>query len=808
MDLKSGLRHFRKAPGFTALVILMLTLGAGTDALMFSVINSVLFRPLAYPDGNRLVQLNTLTSTGESASVSWLNYQDLRKQDQSFSGMAAYVVQNSFLEMGNADNTRVVAVSGTANLLSMLGVQPKLGRVFAPDEDQPDKPCAIVLSDKLWTTSFSSDRSVTGKTVRVDNQSCSIVGVMPQGFGFPDGNDAGIWMALKPSITGRGTGYLTVIGRLKPATSLSQARSEMNVFGHRLAESYPRENSGLGIGLRLYRDVVTGDISTALWALVGAVILLQLIICANIGNMQLARAIGRRREIAIRLALGAGKSHIARQLFTENMLLALVAGVGGLAAAYGALRLVRILAVNVLPRANEIKLDLGVCLVLFATVVAAAVVSGLFPLLQAREENLELALRENSKSVSGGRGQAWMRDVLVIGQLGLAVILLFGSALLLHSLYRLMGQDLGFSPASVLTMRTSISGGHNAGGNVATALYLPQLDRIRQLPGVQSAGLVAFLPLSLGHISAAFSIPGQAGNDPQHPRKAALNAASEDYFKVLGIPLLKGRVFSDSDRLDSLRVAVINDALARRYFGNGDPIGKQIALGDPDYIAHPLNVIGVVHGSRQQTLGEPSEPEIYFSVRQVPPGSLWSQILLHNIMTYVVRSSGNPELLTRSVRGAINSIDASETLFDVRTMDQVVSNFVQDRRLGLILLAVFAVLALVIAAVGLYAMLSYSVQQRTNEIALRMVLGAPRSNVLNLIAGRAFRIDMIGIAIGIAGALTVGKLLSHLLYGVQPWDPITLAAACVVLLLITLPAALIPAMRASSVNMLVALRAE
>lgn len=806
------MRQFRRSPGFTALVVAMLTLGAGTDALMFSVINSVLFRPLPYADGNRLVQVSSVTASGESTSVSWLNFEDIRKQASAFSDAAAYVVQSSVLQTGAGasgagTSSRVVAVRSTANLLAMLGVAPRLGRVFTPADDQPDQPCAVVLSSPVWSAQFAADPQVTSKSVRIDNQACSIAGVMPAGFAFPDGNHDGVWMVLRPDITSRGTGYLTVIARLKDNVSLVQARSELSVVGHRLAEAYPKENEGISVGVRAYRDVITGDISTALWALVGAVILLQVIICANVGNMQLVRAVSRRREIAIRMALGATKRTIARQMLGENLVLALISGVAGIGIAYGLLRLLRTLGANVLPRANEIRLDLVVCLALFATVVAVAVIAALFPLYLAREDKVETVLRENAGSVAGGRGQAWLRDLLVIGQLGLAVMLLFGSALLLHSLYKLLGQDLGFSPASVMTMRTSVSGENYVDANLANALYLPQLERIRQLPGVRAAALVTFLPLSPGHISAAFQVVGRPEADPERPSKAALNAATEDYFKVMGIPLIKGRTFTASDSLGTMRVAVINDALAKSYFENEDPIGKQITFGDPDFIANPLNVIGVVRGSRQQTLGEPPEPEIYFAVRQVPPGSLWSQILLRNIMTYVASTEGDAVAHSNAMRGAIVSVDASTTLFDVRTMDDVVSNVVQNRRLGLVLLAVFAGLALIVAAVGLYAMLSYSVQQRRAEMALRLVLGAPRSNLFNLIAGRALLIDLIGIGIGIVGAVTVGRLIAHLLYGIQPWDPVTLGIACLVLMLITLPAAFVPALRASSVSMLKALRA-
>src|SRR5579864_1902802 len=809
VDLKSFIRQLRRSPGFMVVVLLMLTLGAGADALMFSVAYSVLLRPLPYPQGNRLVQLNSVTPAGELGSVSWLNFQDWRAQNQSFTEMSAYIVQNSSLQLNHGDNTRIVTVNTTANLLSMLGVRPQLGRVFRSDEDQPDKPCLVILSAPLWSSQFDSDPSIVGKNIRLDDAQYLVVGVMPKGFSFPNGNDSGLWTPLHPVITSRGSGYLTVMGQLKPGVTLPQARSELTIIGQRLSDAYPQENKGLGIKGTLYHDVVTGDVSTALWALIGAVILVQLIICANVGNMQLARAIGRKREIAIRIAMGAGKWRIARQLFTESFALALLGSAAGLAIAYEALHVLKNLAANVLPRVKEIQLYPQVCLALLATAALTAILFGLVPVLQTGEKDLETTLRENGRGINGGRGRTWMRDVLVIGQLGLAVILLFGSVVLLHSLYRLLDQDIGFSSQQVLTMRASITGDGYNGRNLATSLYAPQLDRIRQLPGVESVGLVTFLPLSLGHTTANFMIVGRENGDPQHPPQAALNCASEDYFRVLKISLARGRFFSESDGPTSPRVAIVNDVLSQRYFGKKDPIGQQIAFGDPDFIAHPLTIVGVVHGSRQRALTELSEPEIYFDLRQVPPNTLWTQILLRNVMSYVVRTnSSNPESLNNSIQGAIHEVDSKETMFDIQSMDDVVSRFVQDRRLGLILLGIFAVIALLVAAVGLYAMLSYNVQQRRPEIAVRMAMGARRADVLRLIAGRAFLLNAIGLAAGIVGAITSGQVLSGLLYGVQTWDPVTLFATCGVLALITLPATLIPAYRAASVDMLHTLRIE
>ena len=809
LDLKAYIRQLNKHRVFTMVVLLMLTLGAGADALMFSVAYSVLLRPLPYPHGDRLVQLNSVSPSGEPTSVSWLNFKDWQAQSKSLTDLSAYLVQSSSLKVSDGDNTRVLAVNATTNFFNLLGVSPMLGRTFTSDEDQPNKPCVAVLSETLWRKNFAADSAVAGKAIRLDNEPCTVIGVMPKGFSFPVGNDGGLWLPLHPTITSRGTGYLSVIGRLNPGETLARGKSDMELIAQRLSDSYPTENKGMGAKITFYRDVVTGNVSTALFALIGAVVLVQLIICANVGNMQLARAIGRKREMAIRIALGAGKWRIARQLFTESFALALVGSAVGLMIAHESLNLLKKLAANVLPRINEIQLYPQVVLALVVTAGLTAVLFGLVPLFQTSEEDLESTLRENGRGVNGGRRRTWMRDVLVVGQLSLAVILLFGSVVLLHSLYRLLQQDAGFSSQGVLTMRTSIAGEIYDGRNLASTQYYPQLDRIRQLPGVESAGFVTFLPLSLGHTTAVFNIVGQANGNPQYPPKAALNAASEDYFRTLRIPLIRGRFFSQSDGPEAARVAIINDALAQRYFRGQDPIGRQISFGDPDYIAHPLTIVGVVHGSRQQTLAEPPEPEIYFALHQVPPSSLWTQILLRNVMSYVVRTQGaSPESLVGEVRSAINSVDSSETLFDIQTMDNVVAQFVQDRRLGLILLGIFAALALIVAVLGLYAMLSYNVQQRRPEIAVRMAMGARRVDVLQLIAGRAFRLTIIGLTIGIVGAILGSQIISRLLYGVKSWDPITLLATCAILVLITVPAALLPAFRAASVNMLQALRTE
>ena len=809
-DLRYGIRQLRRSPAHTVLAMLILALGAGANVLMFSVIDSVLLRPLPYPYARALVDLKTLNPTGEVGSVSLPNFEDWRAQSHSFSAMAAYNLQSSSLRTPNAEPLRVDSIEATANLFDVLGTRPLFGRTFLPGEDKPGKPCVLVLSAKIWTDSFSSDSRIAGKTVDLNGKVCTVVGVMPRGFTFPQDTDSGMWTTLHPApdLIHRGTSFLNVIARLKPGTTLSAARSELATIAQRLASAYPADDKGMRIEAMSYQDLVTGDVSMALWALLGAVGILLLITCANVANLQLTRAIARKREMAIRAALGAGRLRIGRQLFTESLLLALAGTGAGLALAYESLGIIKSLAANILPRANEIELHGEVCLALFGVAGITAVLFGLAPILQTARQDIEAALRQTATAVSGSRRAQWLRDLLVVGQLSLAVMLLATSGLLLRTLYHLLREDRGFNAQHVLTLTTNITGNAYKGRDLAAAVYGPELDRVRRLPGVQSAGVVTFLPLGHGSSSASFVLLGQPSPDPQNPPHAALNAASDCYFRALQIPLLHGRFFSSKDTSTTPRVALINDVLARRYFTGQDPIGRRIAFDDPDSAAHPLTIVGVVQGSRQQALAQPPAPEIYLCYRQIPPDTLWSEFLLRTLMVFAIRTDGDPAALARVVQSEIHQVNPNQALFDIRTMEAVVAHSVQNRRLMLILLGVFAGLALLVAAAGLYAVLSYGVQQRTRDIAVRMALGARLGDVLALIVGRASVLYALGLAFGVAGAIVSGQLIAKMLVGVRTWDPPTLIGSAVVLIFVSFPAAWFPARRAASVDPMKALRME
>lgn len=619
----------------------------------------------------------------------------------------------------------------SANLFTVLGVHPLLGRAFATGEDEPGKPCHVVLGASFWRDHLSGDPAAIGRNMTVDGRACTISGVMPEGFAFPSRDDD-FWVALQPAadMMERGADFLDIIARLKSGASLRGAQGKLKVIAQRLQKAYPKDDAGLNIAAESYQDSVVGDVRPALFALLGAVALLLLIACANIANLQLARALGRKREMAIRAALGAGRMRVVRQVFTENLILALVGTAAGLWIAAAALGLLKRLAAGAIPRVQEIDLRPEICFVMLLVAGLAAVLFGLAPVWQAARQDIETALRESAGAVAGGRNQQRFRDILVIAQLSLAIVLVAGSGLLLRTLYQLLHTDSGFVTENVLTMQTALSGTEPANENIATAVYGPELDRIEQIPGVKAAGFITFLPLSNGHAQATFSINGRPNPDPNAGPRASLNAASDDFFRALQIPLLRGRFFLRTDTLGQPRVAIVNEVLARRYFDRQDAIGKQLNFQDPDSEAHPITIIGVVRGSRQVGLAKSPDAEIYLDFRQIPPATLWSEFLLKQIMTYAVRGTGEPAVLSNEIQQAIRRVDSSQTIFHIATMQEIVTSSVQGRRLGAVLLSVFAGLALLVAAAGLYGVLSYMITQKGRDIAVRIALGAGQRDVI------------------------------------------------------------------------------
>ncbi len=809
-DLRFALRMLRRAPGFAAIAILTLALGAGVNALMFTVIDSVLLRPLPYPDSAQLVSIDSVRAGSDRGSISLPNFLDIRRQSRLFSKMAAYEENSASLRLPSGEPLHSSGAAASPNLFEVLRVRPMLGSPFPAEEDHAGEACSVVLSADFWREHLSSDPRAIGQSLTVDGKSCSISGVMPDGFAFP-ARDSEFWIPLQPApdAANRGASFLEIIGRLKPGVTLAAAQTELKVIASRLEKAYPDDDNGLGFGARFYQDRVTGDVRPALLALLGAVAILLLIASANIANLQLARALGRKREMAIRAALGAGRTRVARQLFTESILLALIGTGAGLILAVGSLGLLKRIAADAIPRVQEIALRPEVCLALLVIAGVSALLFGLAPAWQAARRDIEAALRESVGAVAGGHNQQKLRDVLVVAQLSLTIMLLAGSGMLLRTLYGLLHADAGFAAQQVLTMQTAVSGTEPQDQNLATTVYAPELDQIEQLPGVKVAGFVTFLPLSNGSASASFLIQGRSNRSPGSQPRALLNAASDHFFSALRVPLLKGRFFSRADTLGRPRVAIVNDVLARRCFAGENPVGKQIAFDAGDFKTDPITIVGVVHSTRQTGLAEPPDAQLYLDFRQVPPATLWSQFLLKQIMTYAVRvSSGDPVTVSKSVQQVIHRVDPGQTVFHIATMQEVVSASVEGRRLGAILLSVFAGLALVVAVAGLYGVLSYMVSQRKRDIAVRMALGASRDDVVRMILSRALLLYAIGLTGGVVGVIWCGHLLSSMLAGLQPWDPLALGITTFGLLLVCFVAAWFPARRAASLDPYATLRAE
>ena len=576
--------------------------------------------------------------------------------------MAAYEQMSVSLRLPSGEPVHSAGAAASTDLFHVLGVRPMLGRSFSRGQDQRGKGCSVVLSAEFWREHLSGDPHILGQNLTVDGTACSISGVMPDGFAFPSDDDA-FWIPLQlaPDAMNRGANFLNIIARLKSGVTLAVAQTELKVIARRLEKAYPDDDKGAGFAAQLYQDRITGNARPALFALLGAVAVLLFIACANIANLQLARSLGRKREMAIRAALGAGRMRVARQLFTENIVLALIGTAVGLALAVASLDLLKRLTAGAIPRVQEINLRPEVCFAMLIVASISALLFGLASMWQSARQDIDTSLRESAGSVAGGRNQQKIRDLLVVAQLSLAIVLLSASGLLLRTLYQLLNTDHGFTAEHVLTMQTAVSGTEPEDKNLAVTVYSPELDEIEQIPGVKAAGFITFLPLSNGSTSATFLIRGHSNPARETQPRALLNAASDHFFSALQIPLLKGRFFARTDTLETPRVAIVNDVLARRYFTGQDPIGKQIAFDAGDFKANPITIIGVVQGIRQTGLANPPDAQLYLDFRQVPPATLSSQFLLKQIMTYVVRSNGDPVAVSKEVQRVIHRVNPAQT---------------------------------------------------------------------------------------------------------------------------------------------------
>ena len=800
-DARYALRSLRKHPGFTVIAILTLALGIGANTAIFSVINAVLLRPLPYENADQLVVL-VETISERPIGVSYPDFVDWRTQNTVFENVVAVRQRESFNLTGAGESERLQGKLVSANLLSTLGVKPILGRDFAAEDDRPGAAPVVMLSHALWQRRFGSDEKIIGKQLTLNRESFTVIGVTPPDFQFGIDADVSVPIGLSAerfSARGRDPGIETV-ARLKQGISVETANAELNMIAARLEQQYPDSNNGRRVRLNSLRESIVGDIRPTLLTLLGAVGLVLLIACANVANLLLARSARRQKEIAIRTALGAGRWRILRQLFTESVILAIAAGFAGLLLAIAGTTLMSAYLPEGIPRIREISTDGSVlAFTLFASLLTG-VMFGLAPALQTSNPALTETLKEGERNSSPGHNRTG--KILIVAEVALTLVLLVGAGLLVKSFWRLMQVDPGFNPENLLAMQISVNAGPDEGQRVAA--FLDQLQqRVRQLPGVQSVAISNGLPFE-GANQPSFIVEGQAPPEPGHEPNGILYITSPDYFETLQINLLRGRTFSSHDTPATKPVVLIDEVFARQYFANEDPLGRRLKQTGTD---DAREIVGIVrHVEHSNLEGESaSRAEIYSAFNQIPVERLPRYVRRVNLL---VRTTVDPLSLAQPVRNQISALDKDQAVFNVRTMEQALARSVSARRFSMILLSVFAALALVLAAVGIYGVISYSVAQRTREVGIRMALGAQTADVLKLVVRDGLKLVAIGIAVGLVGAFMLTRLMTTLLFGVTPTDVVTYAIVALGLVGVALAACYVPARRAAKVDPLVALRFE
>jgi len=798
MDFKFALRSLRKNPGFTLLAVAVMALGIGANTAVFSVVNAVLLRPLAFREPDRIVTLVSVWNKNSGRGfVSAPDFHDWHDQSRAFSAMAYYQHADVSVVVGQAaEYTHVAAV--TPEFLRVFAIEPARGRFFNADEVKPGSAGAVVISDSFWRNHLGASPGVLGQTVRMFDRSLTIVGVLPSGFHFPEDTD--IWLPAN-TIFGEGTersghNYL-VVGRLKPDVSLEQAQAQMTAIGMRLAAQYPDSNKDEGVEVARLRDRMVRNVRLTLYLLLGTVGLVLLIACANVANLLLAKATVRTREIAIRAAVGASRGRIVRQLVTESLLMALAAGAAGLVlAAWGADVLVALAPADV-PRLAETRIDTGVLAFTFGISVVASLLFGLAPALHLSRADLNEALKQGASRAVVGGAVGRMRGVLVIGELALAVVLLAGAGLLMRSFVALHDVALGYRPERVLVMETSVPASEDLQSvRLAARFYKTLSGEIAALPGVSAVGATRILPGQIGSDGAYFidkpPVPPHF-NGPQ----AVYSVVMPGTFSTLGIPLKEGRDFSAADQYDAPFTAIVNAALARQSFAGQDPIGRVIYCGlDSD---KPMKIVGVVGDVRQYGPAIAPWPEIYMPNEQHPRTATGMNVL--------VRTAGEPGMLAETLRRRVRAL-SPDVPVKFTTMEVSLAANTAAPRFRTLLLAIFAGLAVILAMAGVYGVMAYTVGQRGNEIGLRMALGAHTGDVLRLVLRQGIVLAAAGLVIGLAGAFAASRLLTSMLFEVKPNDPVTYIGVALLLGFVAVAASYIPARRAARIDPLVALRQE
>jgi putative ABC transport system permease protein len=818
-EIKVALRGLLKSPGFTVIAIATLALAIGATTSVFSLINALLVRPLPYQQPSKLVLIwERFAAQGlDRIPVSLPEYLDLENQFHGCTQIAAFTYETFNLGGGDLPERITGAVVSPA-LFPLLGVEPIKGRTFAREEQGQGHDDVIVISERLWKRRFNSDPFLVGKALLLNGRSYTVIGVMPAKFEFPiplfgvQGNQfaerVDIWkpVAFTPlELKERGSRSYGLIARLRSDVSEGKAQAELDTIISNWIREYPDNYRGSGFGAKIYslHDQVVGGMRTGLAILLGAVVLVLLIACANLATMLLARASARERELAIRIALGAGPWRLLRQMLTESVLLALAGAAGGVVLSIWGLDLLKHIGARTVPRLAEVNVDLVVLVIAAVVAVGTGILFGLIPALASAKPELTEALKEGGRGSTTGARRNRLRNSLVVAEIALALVLLVGAGLLLKSYMRLQNIDPGFDRRNVLTAEINLSdtkyprraSADYRRGEAMINFWNEALRRVRQLPGVEGVGCTIVLPMSGSNTDSSFAIQDRSVGGKEPTPDEEIRIITPDYFRVLQTPLLKGRFFTEADTADAPGVVIINHALAKKYWPNEEALGKRITLDDPRKDPKWLTIVGIVRGIRHRGLDTDPEPEYYIPVAQRAERS----------MILAVRSAQDPRNLTSALRREIQSIDPDQPIANVRTLEAVTADSVAPRRMSVVLLGVFAVIALVLAAVGIYGVISYLVLQRTHEIGVRMALGAQRGDVLRLVVGHALKLVGIGTAIGLVLAFFSTRALAALLYNVGASDPATFTIVTVVLTTIAFLASYIPALRATRADPMIAL---
>ena len=798
-DLRHGARLLLSAPGFTAVAVCALAIGIGANTAIFSVVYTLLLKALPYQNPERLVVVweHNIPRDRKNNVVSPGNFIHWREMQRSFEDLAAVGTTLKTTMTGGGEPEEVPLQLVSASFFPLLGATPALGRPFTAEEDRPNNR-VVVISDRLWKRRFAADPNILGRAITLNGMANSVVGVMPAGFSYLD-KTVDLWLPASFSAearTPRGR-WLTVLGKLKPDVTLAQAQEDMTRVHAELTRLFPGFNTGWTARVVPLREQLTGEVRPALFVLTAAVGFVLLIACANVANLLLARATSRQREMAVRAALGAGRGRLVRQLVAESLMLSLTGGIAGLLLAWWGVGVLRAVIAERLPvqRLETVGIDGPVLAFTGAAVLLSAVLFGLVPALTASSGALAPALKEGGRSGSGARGNRTRRAFVVV-EVALALVLLTGAGLLIRSFVKLLDVDAGFDPARIVTMKVSVPGSRYGEASQRTQFYQRLFDRLAVLPGVEAVGGTSFLPLDGLGSATSYEVVGQpkppAGNEPV----ADVRVVSKDYFKAMSIPLIKGRLFDESDKGDITNRVIINETMARRHWPGQDPIGQKVRISWND--TRDDEVIGVVGDVRHQGLDAQPRAMTYWPHPRFPyPGT-----------AITIRTAGDASSVIRAAAAVIRDQDPNLAVSDVRTMDDVVATSVAQRRLTVQVIGMFALVALVLAAVGIYGVIAYTVTQRTQEIGIRMALGAQRGRVLRMIVAEAMALTAAGAVVGTAASLLLTRLMKDLLFEVAPGDPVTLAVVTATLLAVALAASYLPGRRATRVDPVVALRAE